>query len=401
MSALDPNVESLLERYRPELRYDSLESFFADSAGVITDRPGNLLKRKDGTVIAAAAPAAGQPKLSLAFLARQHYANGQPVAATDYVDEVGSNYVAQSRQIRSQPGYADRVHGRAVSSGGATWLQYWFFMYYDDPGFLGFGTHEGDIEMIQLRLDAQGKPTAASYSQHSSGVRAAAQQLEWTGSPDGQVPVVYSARGSHANMLRAGEQLTDLTPIPDHNDGKGHRVRPELIVLTDSGAPWSLWPGFWGSTRASGIFGGIGIESNSPAAMNQHLSWRNPAGFHADCEDAPDDLPPPGQQMTPAEPAPPAPTITARAEPGATVVNFTIPAAAVSSTSQIVAGLFTPGAEQPSLTASAEVTGTSGTIELPPAPAGATVEVRATAHAENGVASDTAKTSVAQGAATH
>ena len=142
-----------LQRYRPELRYDSLESFFADSAAVITDRPGNVLKRKDGTIIAAATPKAGQAQLGLAFLAQQHYTNGQPVAQDDYLDEVGSDYVAQSRQIRSRPGYGDRVHGRVASSGGSTWLQYWFFMYYDDPGFLGFGTHEGDIEMIQLQLD--------------------------------------------------------------------------------------------------------------------------------------------------------------------------------------------------------------------------------------------------------
>ena len=219
---------------------------------MITDRPGNVLKRNDGTIIAAATPKADQAQLGLAFLAQQHYANGQPVAQDDYLDEVGSDYVAQSRQIRSRPGYRDRVHGRVASSGGSTWLQYWFFMYYDDPGFLGFGTHEGDIEMIQLQLDGHDQPAAASYSQHKSGVKASFRQLEWAESPDGPVPVAYSARGSHANLLRAGQQLSDLTPVPDHNDGQGHRARPDVIVLSDTAAPWSLWPGVWGSTRAGG-----------------------------------------------------------------------------------------------------------------------------------------------------
>lgn len=391
MTGPDANTQALLQRYRPELRYDSLESFFADSAAVISDRPGNVLKRKDGTIIAAATPTAGQAQLGLAFLAQQHYTNGQPVAQDDYLDEVGSDYVAQSRQIRSRPGYGDRVHGRVASSGGSTWLQYWFFMYYDDPGFLGFGTHEGDIEMIQLQLDGNNQPAAASYSQHKSGVKASFRQLEWAESPDGPVPVAYSARGSHANLLRAGQQLSDLTPVPDHNDGQGHHVRPDVIVLSDTAAPWSLWPGVWGSTRASGILGGIGVESNSPVAMNRHQAWRDPVGFHAGCEPAPNDLPPPGQPMQLAQAKPPAPQISAKPDGNATVVNFTLPADAVAGVTRVVAGLFTPGAAQPAITRSVEVTGASGTIELPAAPAGTPVEVRATAHSEDGIASPTAR----------
>jgi hypothetical protein len=35
-------------QYRPFVQYDSLESYHTDSAGVITDHPGNSLKRLDG-----------------------------------------------------------------------------------------------------------------------------------------------------------------------------------------------------------------------------------------------------------------------------------------------------------------------------------------------------------------
>ena len=92
--------------------------------------------------------------------------------ATDFIGETRGDYVTAARQMHAKPGYANKAHGRIVEQDGLTWLQYWFFMYYDDPGFLGLGTHEGDVEMIQIRLDAAGQPDVVSYAQHRSGVRA-------------------------------------------------------------------------------------------------------------------------------------------------------------------------------------------------------------------------------------
>jgi hypothetical protein len=137
-------------------------------------------------------------------------------------------------------------------------------MYYDDPGFLGFGRHEGDLEMIQLRLDAQGAPNAASYSQHRTGVRAAWNQLETAVTPDGLVPVTYSARGSHANLLRVGTSISARSFLPDHNDGQGYRVRPKLVVLGDAGPTWALWPGSWGGTHAGGPLAASASRQTAP-----------------------------------------------------------------------------------------------------------------------------------------
>jgi hypothetical protein len=393
--ATEPGLVSLLQRYRPFVSYDSLESFYADSAAVMTDRPGNLLKRQDGSVIATAAPGSGMPQLGLGFLRAQRYPNGQPAAQTDYIDEVGGDYVMQARQMHSLPGYGDRVHGRVViDSSGARWLQYWFFMYYDDPGFLGFGTHEGDIEMIQLRLDDQGQPDLASYSQHRSGVRASWSQLERAATPDGPVPVTFSARGSHANLLRAGELFSLRSFLPDHNDGQGHRVRPDLVVLSDVGTPWCLWPGSWGSTRASGVLGDIGIAANSPTAANRHLAWRDPAGFHASC-DLPGDLAPAGAMSGLDLPGPPTPALSVQRSAQATVVRYSIPPdSKAPAATKIVVGLVSTDAAVPAITASAEVRGPSGTLELPLPPAGGTYEVRATTHAANGLASRTQSASL-------
>ena len=50
---------ALLATYRPVVQYDSLESYYTDWAAVITDHPGNALKRVDGTVIATPGRRAG------------------------------------------------------------------------------------------------------------------------------------------------------------------------------------------------------------------------------------------------------------------------------------------------------------------------------------------------------
>jgi hypothetical protein len=72
--------------------------------------------------------------MELDFLGAARYANGESAAQTDYIEEVGSDYVAQAHQMHALPRYANCVHGRVASdSTGVRWLQYWFFMYYDNP----------------------------------------------------------------------------------------------------------------------------------------------------------------------------------------------------------------------------------------------------------------------------
>jgi hypothetical protein len=390
------NLSALLARYRPVVAYDSLESFFADSAAILTDRPGNLLKRRDGTVLAAATPPPGTPQLELDFLGAARYANGESAADTDYVEEVGSDYVAQAHQMHAIPRYANCVHGRVASdSTGVPWLQYWFFMYYDNPNMLGFGTHQGDLEMIQLRLDASGRPREASYSQHRSGLRADWDQLELAATADGPVPVTYSARGSHANLLRAGVSVSERSFAPDHNDGRGPRVRPDLVVLSDTQALWALWPGSWGGTRASGVLGDVGIDANSPTSPTRHLAWHDPVAFHGSCEPT-HDLPEAGAPVEAPTPAPPAPQLSVERGPESTVVRYRLPTQPGSPAAQkIVVGLAPSDGSAPAVTMSGDVHGTSGTLELPPMPEGAgPYEIRATSHDETGHGSETARASM-------
>jgi hypothetical protein len=64
--------EILLRRFKPCLRYDSLETYFADSAEEWTLNPGNVLRREDGTVLARAGEG-----LSLDLLRAGTYPTGE------------------------------------------------------------------------------------------------------------------------------------------------------------------------------------------------------------------------------------------------------------------------------------------------------------------------------------
>ncbi|MDX6626337.1 MAG: hypothetical protein QOE56_1326 [Solirubrobacterales bacterium] len=278
----EPSSERLaavLERHRPVLQYDSLESCRADAAAAICSfaAPGrcNSLHRADGTLIAAVTPKAEEAKLELAFLRGERYPNGERVDTGDYLDECGGSHSADAIAIRRwRPEYADVAYGRARHDReGALWLQYWFFYYFQDKGLLGLERREGDWEMVQMRLGAGGVPEVATFVQHGGAERLRWDQVELALTDDGQVPVIYPARGSHAARPRPGSYRAPF--VPDHNDGLGPRVRPRLCAIADDGPDWVHWPGRWGSTRRREHF-----EADSPRGPSQHPQWWEPAELH-------------------------------------------------------------------------------------------------------------------------
>jgi hypothetical protein len=392
MTTPDPLV--LLDRYRPFVQYDSLESYYTDSAGVITDRPGNTLRRLDGTVLASAgAETRGEPALTLGFLRPDTYPTGDAVLATDYVHQSGGDSVAAALEMHARPGYSNKAHGRVAQQDGATWLQYWFFMYYDNAGFFDLGVHEGDIEMIQVRLDAQGRPQEVSYAQHRTGVRAPWSYVE----QEQGSPVVYSARGSHASMLRAGTIVSDRSFLPDHNDGRGPRVQLELVALSPELTPWAFWPGVWGGTRPPNRdLGKLGVEANSPLALTRHLPWRDPAKFHETCDR--DELPPLGRMHVADLHVPPRPRIdlTPHPERGVLSISYKIPDAGQATPHGLVIGVRRGDHRQPAASTLIPDPGESGEIEVP---LGAEpVEVRAATHSQAGTVSETTAVPALHGA---
>jgi hypothetical protein len=307
--------QTLLERHLPILRYDSQGSFMADSPAVLTDRvasdgkTANCLKRADGTLLASAKAAAGDPKLDLGFLAPKRYGEGSAVAKSDYVDAVGRDYVQQARELHREP-YKDRVYGHVARDGdGGRWLQYWLFYLYNDKAFLGFGLHEGDWEMVQIKLGQGDRPDAMAFAQHAHG-----QRCDWAlVEKRGDRPVVYVARGSQASFPFPGRHSAPV--VPDYADGRGPEVSPALEPIDDGAPAWVGWPGRWGSTKARNRF-----ESNSPRGPAQHGQWDDPATFHEEA----DQIDPRRMAPEPAPPAPAAPKVRVRRADDHAEVSYTL-----------------------------------------------------------------------------
>ena len=173
-------------------------------------------------------------------------------------------------------GGAPASYGRAVAApGGGRWLQYWRW-HVDNPqdrGTLRTGRHQGDWELVQVRVGADERPLEAVYAQHSGAERCGWASVHTRGA----APVAYLANGSHAAYFRPG--VRDRT-FPDPNDeaeGKGGRSRPPVVVISDREPSWMRFTGRWGTSRARWP-----AESSSPRGPAfQGVRWDDPAAFAA------------------------------------------------------------------------------------------------------------------------
>ena len=163
--------------------------------------------------------------------------------------------------------------------GADTWLQYWLFYAYNpqDRDPLHTGRHEGDWELIQLRLGADARPDRATLSEHSWAEGCAWAELEHAPVAGVEVPRVYVANGSHANFSRPGSYGRPFPDPTDEADGRGEELRPDLTEIADAHPGWVAYPGSWGATEA-GIVPG---EMSSPRGprFQEGGAWSAPTSF--------------------------------------------------------------------------------------------------------------------------
>jgi hypothetical protein len=155
-------------------------------------------------------------------------------------------------------------------------VQYWLFYYYNSQSVLGIGTHQGDWEMVQYRLDATGNPNVATYSQHGDSD---AESCTWSkvekydvvvgGVVTRVAPVVYVAAGSQASYFVPGSHVRPSLPN-DEADGLGEVRNTEPGFESITGPPqWTRWPGQWGEDAASPRSPGWqGTRWNQPLAFD-------------------------------------------------------------------------------------------------------------------------------------
>jgi hypothetical protein len=360
---------SLLEDFKPFLRYDSNEGYFADSASEMTDAPGNSLRSGTGTTIAQAG--SGEHDLSLRFLAAagERYANGTAAANDDVLSVQGRDYIEQYRAVRVKPGYANVVYGRVIETSGVVWLQYWFWFFYNDLRALdiGFGLHEGDWEGVQLRM-ADKDPDLAVYAQHGY-----AEAREWPGvEKHGHRPVVYVAQGSHAAYFDDGTPLTHWHRTEHFIDRADGRITPKsdlkLEVLEESGPAWVRWPGRWGDTErpTAGPDPYRAMSSGSPTGPGQKPHWTDPEWLLHKAEEvgrAPRRAAPP----LPTAPQPPAPPrLTPQLEDGRLRLGYDVaPKEGERIPTHLLVTVNSPDDPFPPTTFRLELEGRRGKVEVP------------------------------------
>jgi hypothetical protein len=133
-------------------------------------------------------------------------------------------------------GYTVYVH--VVNSGSSTVLEYWLFYIYNNGPL---NDHQGDIEVIEVFLDAAQNPQTVLLSQHGAGQNAAWGDAEKADNH----PVVYVAQGSHANYFRSYQGKMGIENDVVGNDGKTITIAPSDIVMLGN-QNWLGFQGRWG-----------------------------------------------------------------------------------------------------------------------------------------------------------
>jgi hypothetical protein len=252
------DYEELLRKHQPQLMYDSLEAYFADHPEQMVVNPGNELRKGDGAVVARA-------PFSLDDL------DPEGAAKEDCLAIKGKDYAEQYAKLReAHPELRNVIVARGKHDRhGRLWLQYWLWYFYNDYRLTAnVGLHEGDWEMVQLRLGEDGAPDYAVFNQHKHAQRRPWDRVEKDPhNPD--APRVYVARGSHASYFEPGVHPTEVWA--DVSDG-GRPGPPAELLPVDDATPWVRWPGHWGDTKPRSA-----AESDSPTGPGLKKEWADPA----------------------------------------------------------------------------------------------------------------------------
>lgn len=398
---LDGDLEGqeLLGEYAPILYYDTQESYRTDSPAEITDLWGSDeglwaegedsytnslwsggLESESAQEIARSSPdlESGQFPLALGVLGSK-YPSELEAREDDWVDERNDHYAEDAQELEVRSGYVNQDYGHAVADlEGNLWLEYWFFYYYDSSSVMGLstGSHEGDWEMMMVKLDSSRAPVEVVYAQHKNGTHCAWGEIE---NSEGR-PIGYVASGTHATYPAAGSWDLNL-PFPlsgsDHADGEGGVATPVEQPIGEGAPSWVAWPGRWGGTNPGEVSEEIG-DANSPVGPAFHSQWTDPGSFAEDTGECLDSYegrearaaaaPATGLSAAsaPAAPAPAAPEIRDAAHAGRhVVISYELPAGIDRQNATLVLSVNPAGGGAGPLTEAVSHPRAQGRIRLP------------------------------------
>jgi hypothetical protein len=256
----------LATRYLPSLQFKAGELFFPVDVGYQLNN--SVLKKRNGEIVT---PVDSHPTIASISTMNESYflANGSDLST------IAADYGKKNQTL----GYTIYCHVTKDST--STIVQYWFFYAYNNAPL---NDHEGDWEMIELVLGAAQNPVWVAYSQHLQGERASWGDVEKI---DSTHPVVYVARGSHANYFRPYQGRLGLENDEVGADGlnlKPVDLNPILLGETgpglhNSSQDWLTYGGRWGNwanlaDSEVGFAGPFG-----PGHTDNSDKWFNPVSW--------------------------------------------------------------------------------------------------------------------------
>jgi hypothetical protein len=279
----------LLSRFAPTLHFDALERWRPD----LVDRYLEHSTVLDGEDQALPGTPPAEPRLS------EHTddleARINPLPGGPGLDaQLRSNEMLGLYGRDEDPGAAGAAYGRVVGAGEALFLQYWLF-YADNPCVLAPGRHDGDWELVQVRIERRGRdfrPTHLTLAEHGKPVTESIASAE--------TPIdVFVAVDSHACYFEAGAHpIIPLSDVCRPAGAAGATPRVVLLPIEASKKDWAHWSGRWGMDRGPGTWlalqlrlkrtpspfkrlNKVGAGESPPSPGHQGLSWSSPRAFAA------------------------------------------------------------------------------------------------------------------------
>jgi hypothetical protein len=234
----------LLRRFAPTLHFDALERW----------RPGLVDGYLEHSTVRDGSKHVlpGTPPAEAAMREHGHNYNAQ---LNPLGNDLDLDTYRRSTEMLEAYGHEQNLVGAGVAYGRvapvskAFFLQYWLF-YPDNPCVLPPGRHDGDWELVQVKVERDGEGFVATQVTLAEHGKPATHPIDASRSAEG--PDVFVAVDSHACYFMQGAHPALLSDVCDPAGGRGAKPAVTLLPIAPDKRDWVHWSGRWGLDRGGG-----------------------------------------------------------------------------------------------------------------------------------------------------